>query len=84
MATRGKSIPSIPGAAAACGQRITPMLTQIKELGAAFQGLQISGATVKGNNASFDSVTTEPAVAADVVASFKAVKIGGKWYITQG
>lgn len=84
MATQGKAISSIPGAADACGKTITPMLDQIKELGAAFQGLKISGATVKGNTATFESVTTEPALAADVVASFKAVKIGGKWYVTQG
>lgn len=84
MATQGKAISSIPGAAEACGKTITPMLDQIKELGAAFQGLKISGATVTGNTASFESVTTEPALAADVVSSFKAVKIGGKWYVTQG
>jgi hypothetical protein len=84
MATQGKAISSIPGAAEACGKTITPMLDQIKELGAAFQGLKISGATVNGNKATFESVTTEPALAADVVASFKAVKIGGKWYVTQG
>ncbi|WP_330474238.1 hypothetical protein [Terrabacter sp. C0L_2] len=84
MATSGKAISSIPNAAAACGKTITPMLDQIKELGAAFKGLKISGATVSGNTATFESVTTEPALAADVVASFKAVKIGGKWYVTQG
>lgn len=84
MATGGKTIASIPGAAAACGKTITPMLDQIKTLGGAFQGLKISGATVKGDQATFESVTTEPALAADVVASFKAVRIGGKWYVTQG
>ena len=84
MATGGKAISSIPGAASACGKTITPMLDQIKQLGAAFQGLKISGATVSGNHATFESVTTEPPLAADVVSSFKAVKIGGKWYVTQG
>jgi hypothetical protein len=84
MASKGKAISSIPGAAATCGKTITPMLDQIKELGAAFQGLKITGATVNGDTASFESVTTEPALAADVVASFKAVRIGGKWYVTQG
>ncbi|MEW1953951.1 hypothetical protein [Terrabacter sp. NPDC080008] len=83
MSTNGKPIPSIPGAAAACGKKITPMLDQLKELGAAFKGLKITGATVKGDTASFESVTTEPALAADVVRSFKAVRVGGKWYITQ-
>ena len=84
MATKGKTISSIPGAAATCGKTITPMLDQIKDLGAAFQGLKITGATVNGDTASFESVTTEPALAADVVASFKAVRIGGRWYVTQG
>jgi hypothetical protein len=84
MATDGKAIPSIPGAAQACGSTITPMLDQIKQLGAAFEGLTITGATVKGNTATFESVTTTPALAADVVSSFKAVKIDGKWYISQG
>jgi hypothetical protein len=84
MSTGGKPITSIPGAAPACGKRITPMLDQLKELGAAFKGLQITGATVKGDTATFESVTTEPALAADVVRSFKAVRVGGKWYVTQG
>ena len=84
MATKGKAISSIPGAAATCGRTITPMLDQVKDLGAAFKGLKITGATVNGDTASFESVTTEPALAADVVSSFKAVRIGGKWYVTQG
>ncbi|WP_076258287.1 hypothetical protein [Intrasporangium flavum] len=84
MATGGKTISSIPGAAAACGKTITPMLDQLKELAGAFQGLKITGATVNGNKATFESVTTEPALAADVVSNFKAVRIGGKWYVTQG
>ncbi len=84
MATKGKAISSIPGAAATCGKTITPMLDQVKDLGAAFKGLKITGATVNGDTASFESVTTEPALAADVVSSFKAVRIGGKWYVTQG
>ena len=84
MATGGKPISTIPGAAEACGKTITPMLDQIKQLGGAFEGLTITGATVSGNNATFESVTTEPAMAADVVASFKAVKVADKWYVTQG
>jgi hypothetical protein len=84
MATDNKAISSIPGAAQACGSKITPMLAQIKQLGAVFQGLKISGATVKGNTATFESVTTTPALAADVVSNFKAVKINGKWYVSQG
>ena len=84
MATGGKAISSSPSAAAACGKTITPMLDQIKELGSAFTGLTIDGATVTGDKATFESVTTEPPMAADVVSSFEAVRIGGKWYITQG
>jgi hypothetical protein len=84
MATDGKPIFTIPGAAEACGSTITPMLSQIKQLGAVFDGLKISGATVKGNTATFESVTTTPALAADVVSNFKAVKIDGKWYVSQG
>jgi hypothetical protein len=84
MATNNQAISSIPGAAEACGSKITPMLDQIKQLGAVFNGLKISGATVKGNSATFESVTTTPALAADVVSNFKAVKIDGKWYVSQG
>lgn len=83
MAAGGKPISSIPGASDACGKTITPMLDSLKQLGSAFKGLSITGATVNGKEASFESVTTEPALAADVVSSFKAVKIGAKWYITQ-
>jgi hypothetical protein len=84
MAIKGKTIESIPGAAEACASKIGPMLSQIKQLGGAFEGLTIKGATVNGNNATFESVTTEPPMAADVVASFKAVKVADKWYITEG
>ncbi|MGW5241413.1 hypothetical protein ACWEOW_20955 [Monashia sp. NPDC004114] len=84
MAIKGKTIESIPGAANACASKIEPMLAQIKQLGGAFEGLSIKGATVNGNSATFESVTTEPPMAADVVATFKAVKVGGKWYITEG
>jgi hypothetical protein len=84
MATSGKPIPSIPGAAEACGQTITPMLDQLKELGSAFDGLTIEGATISGDKATFESVTTEPPMAADVVSSFQAVRIKDKWYVTQG
>ena len=84
MATDDKPISSVPGAADACGSTITPMLAQIRQLGSVFTGLTISGATIKGNTATFEGVTTNPAIAADVVSSFKAVRIGGKWYVSQG
>jgi hypothetical protein len=84
MAIKGQPIKDIAGAAKACGEKITPMLEKITALGGAFAGLKITGATVSGNTASFDSVTTTPALAADVVSSFKAVKVDGKWYVAQG
>ncbi|MEO7446671.1 MAG: hypothetical protein ABI336_00250 [Humibacillus sp.] len=84
MAIKGQPIKDIDGAAKACGEKITPMLEKITALGGAFAGLQISGATVAGNTATFESVTTTPALAADVVSSFQAVKVGGKWYVSQG
>jgi len=84
MAFSGKPMTEIPGAAAGCASSVTPMLDQIKQLGGVFQGLTISGATVKGDTATFESVTTTPALAADVVSNFKAVKIDGKWYVSQG
>jgi hypothetical protein len=84
MAFGGKPMSQIPGAADGCASSVTPMLDQIKQLGGVFQGLTISGATVKGDTATFESVTTTPALAADVVSNFKAVKINGKWYVSQG
>ena len=84
MAYKDKPISGIPGAGAACAKTITPTLDQLKDLGGAFSGLKINGATVSGDKATFESVTTEPALAADVVSRFKAVRIGGKWYVTQG
>ena len=84
MAIKGQPIKDIDGAAKACGEKITPMLEKITALGGAFAGLQISGATVAGDTATFESVTTTPALAADVVSSFQAVKVSGKWYVSQG
>ncbi|MCU1536439.1 MAG: hypothetical protein JWP82_790 [Humibacillus sp.] len=84
MAIKGQPIKEIEGAAKACGEKITPMLDKITALGGAFTGLQISGATVSGDTATFESVTTTPALAADVVSTFQAVKVGGLWYVSQG
>ncbi len=84
MAAGGKPITSIPGAADACGSTIASRLEQLSALSAAFDGLTITGATVSGDTATFQSVTTEPALAADVVSNFKAVKVDGTWYVTQG
>lgn len=84
MAAKGKAIPSIPGAAKACGTSIAPTLEQITQLGAVFTGLTIDGATVTGDAATFERATAVPPIAATVVKNFKAVRIGGKWYVTQG
>lgn len=84
MAAKGRAIPSIPGAAKACGTSIAPTLEQIKQLGAVFTGLTIDGATVTGDAATFERATAVPPIAATVVKNFKAVRIGGKWYVTQG
>lgn len=82
MAAGGKAVSEIPGAGEACGQKITPLLEQLSSFGGVLRNLTIKGATVNGNNATFESATTEPALAAQVISSFKAVKIGSKWYIT--
>ncbi|MBB2985787.1 hypothetical protein [Terracoccus luteus] len=83
MASGGKAISEIEGAGESCGKTITPLLQQVKGLGSVLSNLDIKGATVKGNDATFEAATTEPAAAAQVIASFKAVKIGGKWYVTR-
>ncbi|MEO7752570.1 MAG: hypothetical protein ABIS35_04095 [Terracoccus sp.] len=83
MAAEGKPIPSIPKASDACASSIASPLEELSALGAAFDGLTITGATVSGSTATFQSVTTEPAMAADVVSHFRAVKLDGKWYVTK-
>ena len=63
---------------------LTPMLDQIKQLGGVFQGLTISGATVKGDTATFESVPRRrPPLQPTSSTDFKAVKIDGKWYVTR-
>lgn len=84
MASGGKAIADVPNAVQACSDMIGSMLDQLKPLADAFQGLTIEGATVSGDTATFESVTTTPPTAAQIVKTFKAVRIGGKWYITQG
>lgn len=84
MASGGKAIADVPDAVQACSGMIGTMLDQLKPLADAFQGLTIEGATVSGDTATFESVTTTPPTAAQIVKSFKAVRINGKWYVTQG
>ena len=83
MATGGKAIEDIPNAVDTCGKQIAPMLSSVKSLGDMFKGLTITGATVSGNNATFAAATTTPVMAKQVISSFKAVKLNGKWYVTQ-
>ncbi len=83
MASGGKAISEIEGAGESCGKTITPLLQQVKGLGSVLSNLDIEGATVKGDDATFEAATTTPAAAAQVIASFKAVKIGSKWYVTR-
>lgn len=83
MASNGKPIASLDGASDACAKAIAPTLQQLSSLGQYFEGLSIKGATVKGENATFDAATTTPAMAASVIKNFKAVKIDSKWYVTQ-
>lgn len=83
MASNGKPIASLDGASDACAKAIGPTLQQLSSLGQYFEGLSIKGATVEGENATFDAATTTPAMAASVIKNFKAVKIDSKWYITQ-
>ncbi|HEU5144746.1 MAG TPA: hypothetical protein VFT81_06180 [Dermatophilaceae bacterium] len=84
MASGGKAIADVPQAVETCSSMIGGMLDQLQPLAGAFKGLTIEGATVSGDTASFESATTEPAMAAQIISSFKAVRIDGDWYITQG
>ena len=84
MASGGKAIADVPQAVETCSSMIGGMLDQLEPLAAAFKGLTIEGATISGDTASFESATTEPAMAAQIIRSFKAVRINGDWYVTQG
>jgi hypothetical protein len=84
MASNGKAIADVPQAVETCSSMIGTMLEQLQPLAGAFQGLTIEGATVTGDTATFESATTEPAMAAQIIRSFKALRIDGKWYVTEG
>jgi hypothetical protein len=84
MASGGKAIADVPQAVETCSSMIGGMLDQLQPLAGAFKGLTIEGATISGDTASFESATTEPAMAAPIISSFKAVRIDGDWYVTQG
>ncbi len=82
MASGGKPITEIKGAGATCSEMIAPTVSELKKVGGAFAGLRITGASVKGNAATFETASTQPALAAKVISGLKAVKVGSKWYVT--
>ena len=82
MASGGKPLTEIEGAGATCSKLIAPTVAELKKVGGAFAGLRITGASVKGNAATFENASTQPALAAKVISGVKAVKIGSKWYVT--
>lgn len=84
MASGDTAIVQLPAAQEQCAEMIAPMLGQLSSVKAMFGGLKITGATVSGDTADFASATTKPALAAEIIASLKAVRLDGKWYITEG
>ena len=82
MASGDRPITEIQGAGEKCAAAIAPSVGQLKKIGGAFAGLTITGATVKGDEATFTAATTRPPSAAAVIGGLKAVKIGSKWFIT--
>ena len=83
MAADGQPVNSIKGAAPECGEELTPLLSSLQELKGMFDGLSIDGATVIDDLATFEAATVKPAVAAQVIHRFKAVKIKDKWFVTE-
>lgn len=84
MASNGKAIAEVPQAVETCSGMIGTMLDQLRPLAPQFTGLAVSGATITGDTATFENATTKPAMAAQIIKAFKAVRIDGKWYVTQG
>jgi hypothetical protein len=84
MASGDTAIAKLPAAQQQCAEMIAPMLKQLSAVKEMFGGLKITGATVSGDSASFESATTKPALAAEIIASLKAVRLDGKWYVTEG
>lgn len=84
MASQGKAIADVPQAVETCSSMIGTMLDQLEPLAGAFTGLTIEGATVTDDTATFENATTQPAMAAQIIRSFKAVRIDGDWYVTEG
>ena len=83
MAADGQPVNSIKGAAPECAEELTPLLSSLQEIKGVFDGLSIDGATVIDDLATFEAATVKPAVAAQVIHRFKAVKIKGKGFVTE-
>jgi hypothetical protein len=83
MAADGQPVNSIKGAAPECGKELSPLLSSLQELNGMFDAVSIDGATVIDDLATFEAATVKPAVAAQVIHRFKAVKIKDKWFVTE-
>jgi hypothetical protein len=83
MAADGQPVASLEGATASCAEAVDPLLSSLEELDEMFKGLSISGATVVDDLATFEAATTRPALAAQVIHRFEAVRIKNKWYVTE-
>jgi hypothetical protein len=84
MAVKGTAIEDLPDAKQQCAKAVTPMLGQLKSVKDLFKGLKVQGAKVQGDTATFDAAKTTPDMAASIIKNLKAVRLKGKWYITQG
>ena len=81
-AVDGKLITDVQGGQEQCTKGLGSLAGSLKSAGSLFDGLTITGATVKGDKATFDQAKTKPELAATVIKSLAAVKIGSKWYVT--
>lgn len=81
-AINGKLITDVRGGKEQCTKGLGSLAGSLKSAGSLFDGLTITGATIKGGKATFEKATTKPGLAAQVIASLAAVKIGSKWYVT--
>lgn len=67
----------------ACEDALKPLLDQLGQAAPQLKEAKVTGATINGDNASFENATATPEMAASVIQSMKAVKIKDKWYMTQ-
>ncbi|MDN5790051.1 MAG: hypothetical protein L0H25_04185 [Micrococcales bacterium] len=83
MATKGQALKDVPKAVETCKTMVDPMLKTLEPVKDMLKDLDVKGATVNGDRANFENATTTPAMAAQLIKPFKAVKVKGKWYITE-